>query len=544
MVALLIYLLAAMAVSFLCSVLEATLLSTPISYITMREDEGYKPASRMMKFKQDSSRPLAAILSLNTIANTIGAAGVGRQATEVFGSQWFGLVSAIMTILILVFSEIIPKTIGTNNFKSLMGFASSAIRVLITILFPLVVVVEWLQKLISPKTADSSVSREEVGAMADVAEESGELDEDENEIIQNLINIDDITAAQAMTPRVVSAIAPESMTIKSFYKDKRFLHHSRIPVYAGNDEYITGYILRVEALQLMAEDKYDMTLGQIKRDVASFQEDTPIGQVWDEMLRNKEQISVIINEYGAFEGILTMEDVIETILGDEIVDERDVVVDMQQFAKDRWKKQNSTRKGAMLLAALLCLGAPSLSAQETPIGVVMPLPAPTTVMVKPAREAVNHPFVLGMAGYAPGSGEITYGAMVGAVKKVGGYAKFRSSFNDQDPDYILKGDSSIVWMANESATSRMLFTAGLMVRACDFIYPYVGAGYGFRKAYGKVWSDGAGAEQWAQLSDHTYSGAAIDAGVMFRLGPVALSVGADCTAFKYTDVEVGIGIAF
>lgn len=338
MTALLIYLLAAMAVSFMCSILEATLLSTPLSYITMREDEGFKPASRMLKFKQDSSRPLAAILSLNTIANTIGAAGVGRQATEVFGSQWFGLCSAVMTVLILIFSEIVPKTIGTNNWKSLMSFAASAIRVLIFVLYPLVIVVEWLQKLISPKSADTSVSREEVGAMADVAEESGELDEDENEIIQNLINIDEITASQAMTPRVVAAIAPESMTIKSFYKDKRFLHHSRIPVYDRDDEYITGYILRMEALQLMAEDKYDTTLGQIKREIASFDESTPIDQVWDSMLTNKEQIAVIINEYGAFEGILTMEDVIETILGDEIVDERDVVVDMQQFARDRWKK--------------------------------------------------------------------------------------------------------------------------------------------------------------------------------------------------------------
>lgn len=333
-----------MAISFLCSVLEATLMSTPISYITMREDEGYRPAATMKRYKQDPSRPIAAILSLNTIANTIGAAGVGRQATIIFGSEWFGLVSAVTTILILVFSEIIPKTIGTSHWKGLMGFATRTITVLIYCLYPIVICVEFLQRLITPKSSETSISREEVGAMADVAEESGELDEDENEIIQNIIGIDEIKAEEVMTPRVVAAIAPEAMTIKNFYKDKRFLHHSRIPVYADNDEYITGYILRIEALQLMAEDKYDARLGDIRRDIPSFQEDTPIDAIWDEMLNNQEQIAVIINEYGSFQGILTMEDVIETILGDEIVDERDAVEDMQQLARDRWNKRQVKKK--------------------------------------------------------------------------------------------------------------------------------------------------------------------------------------------------------
>ena len=284
MALLLVFLLGALIVSFLCSILEATLMSTPLSYITLREEEGYRHAARMKHYKQDPSRAIAAILSLNTIANTIGAAGVGRQAQLLFGSAWFGLVSAVMTVLILIFAEIIPKTIGTTHWKSLMGFAAVMIRALIVCLWPIVVSVEFIQKLITPKNSDNSISREEVGAMADVAEESGELDEDENEIIQNLINIDEITAAETMTPRVVAAIAPESMTIKAFYKDRRYFHHSRIPVYADNDEYITGYILRMDALQLMAEDKYDKTLGDIRRNVDSFQEETPIDEIWDKML--------------------------------------------------------------------------------------------------------------------------------------------------------------------------------------------------------------------------------------------------------------------
>lgn len=314
-------------------------MSTPISYITMREDEGYKPAKRMKQYKTEPSRPLAAILSLNTIANTIGAAGVGRQATLVFGSEWFGLVSAVTTVLILIFAEIIPKTIGTSHWKSLMGVATGAIHSLIIGLYPIVVAVEWLQKHISSDETDATISREEVSAMADVAEESGELDEDENEVIQNIITLDEITASDAMTPRVVCAIAPESMKLKAFYKDKRFLHHSRIPVYSDNDEYITGYILRMEALQLIAEDKFEVTLGEIRRSIPSFQEDKTLDEIWDEMISKDEPISVVIDEYGSFQGILTLEDVIETILGNEIVDERDEVRDMQQLAKERWKKR-------------------------------------------------------------------------------------------------------------------------------------------------------------------------------------------------------------
>ena len=339
MALLLLFLLGAMAISFLCSILEATLMSTPISYITMREEEGYKPAPRFKEYKQDSSRPIAAILSLNTIANTIGAAGVGRQATIIFGSEWFGLISALMTILILIFSEIIPKTLGTTRWKSLMGFATRAIRVLIFIMYPLVLLIEKLTNLITPKEMEAAVSREEVSAMANVAEEEGDLEEDENTIIQNLISMDEVKAFDVMTPRVVCEIAPESMTLKAFYKNKRYRHHSRIPVYADNDEYITGYILRMEALQLMAEDKFDLTLGDIRRDVATFDEDTPLDQIWDEMLSKDEQIAIIINEYGSFQGILTLEDVIETLLGSEIVDENDTVRDMQQLARDKWEKR-------------------------------------------------------------------------------------------------------------------------------------------------------------------------------------------------------------
>ena len=333
-----------MAISFMCSILEATLMSTPLSYVNMREDEGYKPAKRFKRYKTDNARPIAAILSLNTIANTIGAAGVGAQATEVFGSQWFGLVSAVTTILILVFSEIIPKTIGTRYWKKLMGFTTRTLRLIIILLFPIVWVVEKLSKTIAEDEDEAAVSREEVAAMADMAEDEEVIDEDENNIIQNVIKLDDVKAEDVMTPTTVAAIAPEQMTLKEFYRDKAYSHFSRIPVYSDSDEYITGYVLRSEALELLTEDKFNMTLGEIKRDIVMYKEEMPVSEIWDSMRRIKRHIACVIDEYGSFQGIITLEDIIETIVGLEIMDERDDVADMRQLALDRWHQRQSRFK--------------------------------------------------------------------------------------------------------------------------------------------------------------------------------------------------------
>ena len=234
MTLLIIFLLGAMSISFLCSILESVLMSTPLSYITMREDseeenkKGSKAAKLFKKYKLDNARAIAAILSLNTIANTVGAAGVGHQVEAAFGNQWFGLVSAVTTILILIFSEIIPKTIGTSQWRHLMGFTAYTIRTLIFILYPIVVVVQWLTKLIAKKDdEETAVSREEVAAMADMGEDEGVIDEDENKIIQNVIKLNDIKAYDVMTPRVVAATAPEKMTLKDFYREDEYSHFSR-----------------------------------------------------------------------------------------------------------------------------------------------------------------------------------------------------------------------------------------------------------------------------------------------------------------------------
>lgn len=326
-----------LAVSALCSVLEATLLSTPLSYITGLEDSGVKGAKRLKKLKQNSDRPISAILCLNTIANTIGASVVGSLVFEVYGDAMVGVFSTVFTLLILFFSEIIPKTIGSNYWRTLALPASVIINVMIIVTFPLVWILEHVTRLISSHSNQISVSREDISAMVSVATEEDVIEKQEKKMIQNLLKLDEITAHEIMTPSVVAEMADSSMTIREFYDSDN--SHSRILVYDDdNSDYVIGYVLRQTVLEKMAEDKFTMTLREILRPILSFPEDEPVGNIWEKLLEKKEHISVIIDEYGTFRGIVTMEDVIETMLGQEIVDETDEVVDMQEYAKEQWEK--------------------------------------------------------------------------------------------------------------------------------------------------------------------------------------------------------------
>ncbi len=339
MALLLTFLLGTLCVSFLCSILEATLMSTPLSFITMKKEQGYKLADKFLAYKTDTEKPLAAILSLNTIANTIGAAGVGRQATILFGSTWFGIISAITTLLILIFAEIVPKTIGASYWKHLTGFATRTISFLIVILYPLVLLVSLIARTLSKDEDEATVSREEVTAMANIGVEEGVIDSDENKVIQNIMKLDNVPAYEAMTPRIVAVTAQENMTLKNFYKNEQYLHYSRIPVYGDSPEYITGYILLSDALEGLADDEFDKRLKEIKRPISFFNEEDSLSTIWEELLKKREQMALIIDEYGCFQGIVTLEDIIETILGLEIIDENDQAIDMQQFARERWERR-------------------------------------------------------------------------------------------------------------------------------------------------------------------------------------------------------------
>ena len=325
------------ALSALCSMLEATLLSTPLSYITGLEEQGASGAERLKRLKQNPDRPISAILCLNTIANTVGASIVGSLVYEVYGDALVGVFSTIFTFAILIFSEIIPKTIGTSYWRSLALPASVIINSMIFITFPLVWILERMQKVISSRSNQVSVSREDISAMVSVATEEEVIETEEKKMIQNLLKLDEVTAHEIMTPSVVVEMVPGSMSIKEFYDSDNT--HSRILVYdEDNDEYVVGYVLRSEVLEKMAEDNFNSPLNDIIRPILTFSEEDTVADIWEKLLEKKEHISAILDEYGSLRGIVTMEDVIETMLGQEIVDEKDEVVDMQEYAKDQWEK--------------------------------------------------------------------------------------------------------------------------------------------------------------------------------------------------------------
>ena len=269
----------------------------------------------------------------------LGRRGVGRQATILFGSTWFGIISAMTTLLVLVFSEIVPKTIGTSYWKNLMGFVTSAISFLSVLMWPLVIMIRLITNLMTKDEDEATVSREEVTAMANIGAEEGVSDSDENKVIQNIMKLDNVKACDVMTPKIVAMTAQENMSLKNFYKNDTYLHFSRIPVYGDSPEYITGYILLSDALEGLADDEFDKRLVELKRPISFFTEEDSCGHIWEELLKKHEQIGLIIDEYGCFQGIITLEDIIETILGLEIIDENDQATDMQQLARERWERR-------------------------------------------------------------------------------------------------------------------------------------------------------------------------------------------------------------
>ena len=337
-----IYLFGALGISFLCSVLEAVLLSTPMSFITAKEQEGRKSASVLKELKNNVDRPVGAILSLNTIAHTIGSAGVGAEVTRIWGNEWFGVASVLLTLIILIFSEIIPKTIGASYWRSLALPSAGVIRVLIYITYPFVILSELITKLFSSKEKENAVtvSREEVSAMVDMGTDEGVFKESESRIIKSCLRLSNVKAKEIMTPKIVLEMADESMTLKEFYdaNDWRF---SRIPVYNDDKDNVTGYVLKDIVLEELSEDQFDIKLSEMKRHILSFSEDESVFTIWEKMLGTREHISIIVDEFGGLRGVVTMEDVIETMTGVEIVDEQDTTTDMQELAREVYQQRQT-----------------------------------------------------------------------------------------------------------------------------------------------------------------------------------------------------------
>ena len=324
----------AIGVSFACSLAESVLLSMTPSFIADVQETNPKKADMLKSLKVDNiDQSLAAILTLNTVAHTLGSIGAGAQATIVFGSAWFGLFSAIMTLAILFLSEIIPKTLGTVYWRQLSGMVAYFVRGIIMILYPLIWVSERLTKLLVRGKEPQTFSRREFAALASIGEESGQIDPLESRIIRNLLAFGAIKVEDIMTPRSVMLAFEENKTVAELLVDRPKLTFSRLPIYDGDLDNITGFVLKTDMLLAKVNHAMHKPLTQFKRDISFVFSKMKLFDLLELMLKNRIHIAITVGEYGEVKGLVTLEDVFETLLGLEIVDEIDRVEDMQALAR-------------------------------------------------------------------------------------------------------------------------------------------------------------------------------------------------------------------
>lgn len=343
MTLLIIYATVSIFFSFLCSILEAVLLSVTPTFLNVNKKEGRKFAAQLEELKNDIDKPLITILTLNTIAHTVGAILVGVQAEKAFGdgSNAVAIVSSVMTFLILIVSEIIPKTIGAKFWKQLAPFTTKTLQILI---FPLKITgILWLlqltTKLIGGSAHSTMVSREDFSAMADIAEKEGVFKESESKVLKNLLEFDEIKAKDVMTPRTVMKLANANTSIEEFYTNNKNLRFSRIPIYKDTNDNIIGLVLRTDILDAMIHKKGNETLESIKRPIVVTTRSKSLPLLFEDLIQNKNHMAIVLDEYGSVSGLVTQEDVIETLLGFEIMDESDSVEDLQQLARKNWEKR-------------------------------------------------------------------------------------------------------------------------------------------------------------------------------------------------------------
>ena len=334
MTALITYFLAALLVSFLCSLLESVLLSVSIAHVSVMEKEGKRTGQIMVELKDNINRPLAAILTINTIANTVGAAGVGAQTMIMYGNEWVAVASGILTLSILIFSEIIPKTIGAVYSKSLASFTALIIRVLMVIAYPFVVLSESMSRFIhrGENGGEIKASREELLAMAEISEDEGSIDEQEGDIIENLIKLDDIPVEEVMTPRSVVFALERDNTVGEVVEKNSPIAFSRIPVFENDLDHVIGFVNRYNLVNKQAEDQFHIKMMDLMEPVHTVKEKESVSDVLDQFVKRRKQIFMVTDEFGTTTGLITLEDAIETLLGVEIVDEHDRVVDMRKLA--------------------------------------------------------------------------------------------------------------------------------------------------------------------------------------------------------------------
>ncbi len=339
MTLLFLYLFVALGISFLCSVLESVVLSIPLSYITLRIEENSAYCKDLTRLRDDIDQPLSAILTLNTFAHTLGAAGVGAQAQIIWGEAYLSLISAVLTLLILIISEIIPKTLGASYWEELAPLTLRLTRWLVFLLYPLVKVSQLLTNLLKKKRVGSIFTRSDLRKLAEVIQKEGRLEQQESRIIQNLMLFKKIPVRKIMTPRTVMLVRDETVTVEKFYREIDKIPFSRIPLCRSHIDTITGFVLKDDVLKAMADDRGQQKLADVAREIHIVSSSMNALSVLEELIRRKAHISLVVDDYGGTEGVLTIEDVVEALLGMEIVDETDSVRNLRRVARQRWEKQ-------------------------------------------------------------------------------------------------------------------------------------------------------------------------------------------------------------
>jgi len=344
MILLLIFLLIALGFSFLCSLLEAVLLSVPRSHVAVLVERGSHAGLRLHRMKEDVDRPLAAILTLNTFAHTLGAAGVGAEAALLWGDAWVGAVSVVVTLLILIFSEIIPKTLGAVHAKGLAPFAATVTHGLMIVLRPIVAACDWVSKVLSrADQAAPRISRDEIRSMARLALEEGAVDRDEAKAIRNIIALREITVEQVMTPRTVVFAFQEAQTVEEATRGQP-PWFARIPVVGASPDEVKGQVHRHQLFRALSEGRGRIALRELVQPVHVVPELAKLSAVLKSFIERREQLFQVVDEFGGYAGIVTLEDVMETLLGVEIVDETDSVEDMQALAKELAERRHQEQR--------------------------------------------------------------------------------------------------------------------------------------------------------------------------------------------------------
>ncbi len=334
MTLLLLYVGIALSVSFLCSVLEASLLSVGEVELHDRAQRGEKAAKSLLAIKDERmDDAISAILTLNTIAHTIGATLAGAQAAIVFGSKWVGVFSAVLTLLVLVVTEIIPKTLGTVYASSLVGFVARTLRVLMIGLHPVLLVTGALTRLISHGDK-RPISRGELGSLVSLATQEGTLEHGEARVLSNVLQMQKIPVEDVMTPRTVVVMVPADMTMDEFRRSANASVFSRVPVWEESQDNVVGYVRQVDVLRRLAGDDGggETSLRDVMLPIGTVTEDSTVRGVLREFLEHREHIGIVTDEFGTVRGLVTLEDLLETVLGTEILDESDQVADLRQLA--------------------------------------------------------------------------------------------------------------------------------------------------------------------------------------------------------------------